>query len=90
MRNTKKSTGFFEYDRKVLRFYGMWDSRDRLFGDELKVHIRPINTLCQYTPFQYSISTHNINCRHNTPSQPLPPPSTHPPYKGASTLLSCR
>jgi hypothetical protein len=38
-RTTKKSTGFFEYDRKVLRFYGIWDSRARLFGDQLKVRL---------------------------------------------------
>lgn len=31
--------GFFEYDRKVLRFYGVWDSRNNLFGDELKVKV---------------------------------------------------
>jgi hypothetical protein len=35
LRNPKKSTGFFEYDRKVLRFYGIWDSRARLFGDQV-------------------------------------------------------
>jgi hypothetical protein len=37
LRNPKKSTGFFEYDRKVLRFYGIWDSRARLFGDQVPI-----------------------------------------------------
>ena len=34
-----KSLGFFQYDRKVLRFYGVWDCRSLLFGDDLKVKI---------------------------------------------------
>jgi hypothetical protein len=40
-RRTKsnKQLGFFEYDRKVLRFYGVWDSRANLFGDELRVRL---------------------------------------------------
>lgn len=35
-----RKNGFFEYDRKVLRFYGVWDSRTSLFGDlvHVKVH----------------------------------------------------
>ena len=53
MRNTKKSTGFFEYDRKVLRFYGMWDSRDRLFGDELKVGL---STHPSYISYQHTLT----------------------------------
>jgi hypothetical protein len=36
---SKKMLGFFEYDRKVLRFYGVWDSRANLFGDELHVRL---------------------------------------------------
>lgn len=36
---TKKSLGFFEYDRKVLRFFGIWDSRVKLFGDALQVKV---------------------------------------------------
>eukprot|EP01038_Epipyxis_sp_PR26KG_P005136 gene5136-7153_t len=38
---SKKSSkaGFFEYDRKVLRFYGVWDCRAILFGDEIKVRL---------------------------------------------------
>lgn len=35
----KKKSGFFEYDRKVLRFFGIWDSRDTLFGDVLRVKL---------------------------------------------------
>lgn len=31
--------GFFEYDRKVLRFYGAWDCRDSLYGDDLRVKL---------------------------------------------------
>ena len=34
-----KNLGFYEYERKVLRFYGVWDGRENLFGDELKVRI---------------------------------------------------
>ena len=29
----------FQYDRKVLRFYGIWDCRNSLFGDELRVKL---------------------------------------------------
>jgi len=32
-------TGFFQYDRKVLRFFGQWDCRDVLFGDDLRVKL---------------------------------------------------
>lgn len=35
----KKRSGFFEYDRKVLRFFGVWDSRETLFGDQIKVKL---------------------------------------------------
>ncbi len=35
----KAKLGFFEYDRKVLRFYGVWDNRALLFGDELHVKL---------------------------------------------------
>lgn len=35
----KKGQGFFEYDRKVLRFFGVWDSRSTLFGDQLRVKL---------------------------------------------------
>jgi hypothetical protein len=35
----KKKSGFFEYDRKVLRFYGVWDSREALFGDVIRVKL---------------------------------------------------
>jgi len=31
--------GFFEYDRKVLRFFGAWDCRDSLYGDDLRVKL---------------------------------------------------
>jgi hypothetical protein len=35
----KRRAGFFDYDRKVLRFYGVWDSREMLFGDVVKVKV---------------------------------------------------
>jgi len=35
----KRRAGFFDYDRKVLRFYGVWDSRDMLFGDKIRVKV---------------------------------------------------
>lgn len=31
--------GFFEYDRKVLRYYGIWDTSSQLFGDSLRVRL---------------------------------------------------
>lgn len=34
---TAAAAGFFEYDRKVLRFYCIWDNRSMLFGDRLQV-----------------------------------------------------
>lgn len=34
-----KNLGFYEYERKVLRFFGVWDGRENLFGDELNVRI---------------------------------------------------
>ena len=34
-----KNLGFYEYERKVLRFFGVWDGRENLFGDEQKVRI---------------------------------------------------
>lgn len=34
-----KVLGAFEFGRKVLRFYGVWDCRSNLFGDELKVKL---------------------------------------------------
>ncbi len=34
-----KRAGFFDYDRKVLRFYGVWDSRSMLFGDVIQVKL---------------------------------------------------
>lgn len=43
MRTTKTKAraklGYFEYDRKVLRFFGVWDSRGMLFGDQLHVRV---------------------------------------------------
>lgn len=36
---TRKKNGFFEYDRAVLRFYGIWDSRSSLFGDLVRVKV---------------------------------------------------
>lgn len=34
-----KRAGFFDYDRKVLRFFGVWDSRSMLFGDVIRVKL---------------------------------------------------
>lgn len=34
-----KNLGFYEYERKVLRFFGIWDGGENLFGDELMVRI---------------------------------------------------
>jgi EF-hand domain-containing protein 1 len=42
MQTTSAATtgrGFFEYDRQVLRFFGLWDSRAQLFGDALQVKV---------------------------------------------------
>lgn len=36
---SKRRSGFFEYDRKVLRFFGVWDSSSSLFGDAIKVKL---------------------------------------------------
>ena len=36
---TLKNLGFYEYERKCLRFFGVWDSREILFGDETRVRI---------------------------------------------------
>lgn len=30
---------FFEYDKKTLRFFALWDNRDELFGDKVMVRI---------------------------------------------------
>lgn len=38
-RKSHKMAGFYEYDRKVLRFFGVWDSRTQFFGDELYVRL---------------------------------------------------
>jgi len=34
-----KNLGFYEHERKVLRFFGIWDSREILFGDEIRVRV---------------------------------------------------
>jgi hypothetical protein len=34
-----KNKDYFQYDTKVLRFYGVWDCRDQLFGDEINVKV---------------------------------------------------
>jgi hypothetical protein len=36
---TLKNLGFYEYERKVLRFFGCWDGREELFGDEQNVRV---------------------------------------------------
>ena len=36
---TPESLAFFEYDKKVLRFYGVWDNRNQLYGDKINVRI---------------------------------------------------
>jgi hypothetical protein len=40
--NSKKITGFHQYGRMVLRFFGVWDSQGDLFGDELQVRLHYI------------------------------------------------
>lgn len=42
LHSSKKITGFHQYGRQVLRFYGVWDSKDILFGDELQVRLHYI------------------------------------------------
>jgi len=37
--NSKKMTGFHQYGRMILRFFGVWDSQGDLFGDELQVRL---------------------------------------------------
>lgn len=34
-----KNKNYFQYDTKVLRFYGVWDCRGMLFGDEINVKL---------------------------------------------------
>ena len=36
---TIKNLGFYEYERKVLRFFGCWDGSEQLFGDEQNVRV---------------------------------------------------
>lgn len=36
---SSKMTGFHKYGRKVLRFFGVWDCRNDLFGDDLRVRV---------------------------------------------------
>lgn len=43
-----KMAAFYEYDRKVLRFYGVWDSREIFFGDN------------QYVRLHYSLADDSI------------------------------
>jgi hypothetical protein len=42
MHVSKKITGFHQYGRMVLRFFGVWDSQGDLFGDELQVRLHYI------------------------------------------------
>eukprot|EP01039_Chlorochromonas_danica_P007858 gene7858-8670_t len=35
----RRKNGFYDYDRAVLRFFGVWDSREALFGDLIKVKV---------------------------------------------------
>ena len=41
-----------EMDRKVLRFYAVWDDRDSMFGEMRKfiIHVSEINYPFYYTP----------------------------------------
>lgn len=34
-----KASDFFEYDKKTLRFFALWDNRKELFGDKIMVRI---------------------------------------------------
>lgn len=45
---TVKNLGFYEYERKVLRFFGVWDGGEQLFGDE------------QYVRIHYSLADNKI------------------------------
>ena len=52
--NTKsdfdKLKQFMEMDRKVLRFYGMWDDRDSMFGEmrPFVLHVSVNPSICVY------------------------------------------
>ena len=45
---TVKNLGFYEYERKVLRFFGVWDGSEQMFGDE------------QYVRIHYSLADNKI------------------------------
>lgn len=45
---TVKNLGFYEYERKVLRFFGVWDGSEEMFGDE------------QYVRIHYSLADNKI------------------------------
>jgi len=51
---------FLTYDRKVLRFYGIWDDRDSIFGAKHYVTIR-------FYLFDFTI---DVQERHGSPSGP--------------------
>lgn len=36
---TEESRAFFQYDKKILRFYGIWDNRNQLYGDVIQVRV---------------------------------------------------
>ena len=48
-----KQRQFLEMDRKVLRFYCVWDDRDNMFG-EMRKFIIHVSGLLWYNPFQPS------------------------------------
>lgn len=54
----QKIAGFHLYGRKILRFFGVWDSRYDLFGDELNVRLH-------YTLADDSIEVLPINNRNS-------------------------
>jgi EF-hand domain-containing protein 1 len=36
---TPESRSFYEYDKKILRFFGVWDNRQQLYGDRIYVQV---------------------------------------------------
>lgn len=38
-KKVKSSLPFFEYDKKTLRYYALWDNREELFGDKIMVRL---------------------------------------------------
>uniref|UniRef100_A0A7S0XFR9 DM10 domain-containing protein n=1 Tax=Chromulina nebulosa TaxID=96789 RepID=A0A7S0XFR9_9STRA len=58
---TLESKQFFEYDKLTLRFYGVWDNRDHLYGDVIHVcvHYRLADDTIEIIP-----DHHYVNEKH--------------------------